>query len=80
MRCVSLPTPVTAMEMVPGFFLASAISSGSVLTPRPGFTATNIGFSAVKPIGTKSRGSRIGMLGATDCGATKVESAGMNSV
>jgi hypothetical protein len=77
---VSLPTPVTAMEIVPGCFLASAINSGSELTPSPGVTATNIGFSAVKPIGKKSRGSLSGRLGATDCNATKVESAGMNSV
>ena len=77
---MSRPTPVTAIVIVPGSFLASAISSGSVLTPSVGFTATNIGFSVVKPIGKKSRGSFSGRFGAIDGSAAKVESAGMNSV
>ena len=46
-RCVSRPTPVTAIEIFPGSFLARAISSGSVLMPSDGLTAKNIGFSAV---------------------------------
>ncbi len=77
---MSRPTPVTAIEIVPGSFLARAISSGSVLMPSVGFTAMNIGFSMVNPIGTKSRGSRSGRLGATDGSEAKVESAGMNKV
>ncbi len=40
------------------------MSSGSVETPSAGLTATNIGFSAVKPIGRKSRGSISGRFGA----------------
>ena len=42
-KCVSLPTPVTAMEIFPGSSLARAISSGSVETPSDELTATNIG-------------------------------------
>ena len=40
----------------------------------------NIGCSAIKPIGRKSRGSFSGRLGATVGSATKVESAGVKSV
>ena len=74
------PTPVTAIEIVPGSFLARAINSGSVLMPSDELTAMNIGFSMVKPMGRKSRGSRSGRLGATEGSEAKVDSAGMNSV
>ncbi len=77
---MSRPTPVTAIEILPGSFFAWAINCGKVLIPSAGLTAMNIGFDAVKPIGRKSRGSRSGKFGATDGSAAKVESAGMNSV
>ena len=53
------------------FLLARAISCGEVAMPSAGLTAMNIGWSAMKPIGRKSRGSWTGRLGATVGSATK---------
>jgi hypothetical protein len=48
--------------------------------PSEEFTATNIGLSAVNPIGRKSRGSFNGRFSATVSSATNVDRAGMKSV
>ena len=76
-RCVSLPTPVTAQDISPGRAFARAINSGSVLMPSAGGTATNIGFSAVNPMAVKSRGTWIGRLAAAPGSDTNVDSTGM---
>ena len=62
--------------IAPGFVFASAISSGSVLTPSVGDAPTDIGWSEVKPIGMKSRGSISGRLGARPGRVRNVDSAG----
>src|SRR5262245_16009111 len=63
-RCVSLPTPVIAQDIAPGRAFAWAMRSEILLMPSKGLATTNMGFSAAKPIAVKSRGSRIGTLGA----------------
>jgi hypothetical protein len=63
--------------------IGAGVPSGATRTCQPvaenpgivSATVGNIGFSAVNPIGTKSRGSMIGKFGAVDFKATKVESA-----
>ena len=51
------------MESVPGAFLARSMNCGSVVMPLFGSTEMNIGWSAMKPIGRKSRGSLTGRSG-----------------
>src|SRR5262249_14005010 len=76
-RCVSLPTPVTAQDIAPERAFAWAMRSEILLMPSEGLATTNMGFSAAKPIAVKSCGSRIGTLGAGPGSATKLDSTGM---
>jgi hypothetical protein len=74
---VSLPIPVTAQDISPGRAFARAMRSESLVMPSDGLTTMNIGFSPAKPIALKSRGSRIGRLGAAPGSETKVDKTGM---
>jgi hypothetical protein len=63
-KWVNLPTPVTAYEMLSGFFFACAISSGRLLMPSLGLIPIDCGCTTVIPMAVKSRGSLSGRLGA----------------
>ncbi len=54
-RCGEVPMPGVPYERAPGFCLASAISSATVLTGTAGLTTRMLGAVAVSVIGTKSR-------------------------
>ena len=52
--CCAAPMPAEPKVSLPGFDLASAISSCTFFTPSAGFTTSTLGWSATRITGAKS--------------------------